>query len=710
METLHFEIHGMHCAVSAQEIEEALTDIEGVERISVNFATQKAFLRYEEDDLELEQVAKIISSLGYEASFEKKTKEHNSNTLLLIQVICSLCLSFPLVLFMIFDLLQMPYHLSPWLQALFATLVQFGIGYSFYYQFWKSLKKGSLGMDALVTIGTSAAYGFSLWAMYRGLNQLLYFETSAVLISFIKLGRYVETLSKHKAQMEMTSLLKLQPEIINIKQGEEIIEKSVHEIKIHDIVLVRPGEIVGVDGKLTEGKAVLDESMLTGESLPVTKNAGEKVFAGTLNQGEAFSVEVLATKTSTALGQIIKLVEKAVTSKAPVQKIADKVCSIFVPLVLVIAIVTFAIWISMTDRLEPSIISAISVLVIACPCALGIATPIVVLVAVAKGAKLGLLFKDAKAFEKVANLNALVLDKTGTVTTGEFQIETIQTSDEGNFLSIVKALTEKTSHPISVAFRNYTKEKQVESIRAEEVHSFAGRGIEAKVGSDKYFLGSMTFMKEKKVDISSIENEIRQVNTSCIFLAKNQSILGFATASDSIRETSRKAIEDFRKEGLKVYLVSGDRSKAVEAVVSELHLDGYEAEVLPKGKADFIEKLKKEKQVVGMVGDGINDALALVSADVGFAMSSGADVAMESATVGLMKPNLNLITTSIKLSKTAKRKIYQNITFAFLYNILGVPVAAFGFLSPVIAGLAMALSSICVVVNAILLRTKNYSN
>lgn len=706
METVHFKIYKMHCAVSAQEIEEALQDLDGVERISVNFSSGFAEMRYNPEQLDLEQVKKIIHSLNYSADFGKNDNGQNGTLSLLVRCIVAILLSFPLVIFMFFHLLKLPYQMSGYAQAVLATVVQFGTGYSFYTDSFRSLKRGVAGMDVLVVLGTSTAYGFSLWALFTNHVNILYFETSSVLISLILLGRYIETNSKKKAQKEMTSLLKMQPKQANIQKGEGFETVSIDDVKIHDIVMVKPGEMIPVDGLVKEGSSLVDESMLTGESLPIEKRKESKVFAGTVNKDGSLLIEVKASRASTALGRIIKLVEKASASKAPVQKIVDKVCSVFVPCVLATAIITFIFWFSLSDDLTRSIISAVSVLVIACPCALGLATPMVILVAVAKGAKAGILVKHAEAFQKVTEITKLVIDKTGTVTEGVIKLDKIFSKDQDQFLKLAKALSYRSTHPVSQAIVKYSEEKNIPNMNVEDLHSLAGKGVEAFIEGEKYYFGSFSFMKDKRIDLSELEEDFFKQELSAVVLSNSKKALGFCTFLDPIKEGSQEALQQISKLKIKRYLISGDRKSAVEKVAKELNFDGFEGEVLPKDKASYVLKLKSDEDVVAMVGDGINDAPALASADIGFAMGSGTDVAMESATIGLMKPSLKTLVKAIRLSTCTKSKLYQNLSFAFVYNIIGIPIAAFGLLNPMIAGAAMALSSICVVFNAITLKYK----
>ena len=504
----------------------------------------------------------------------------------------------------------------------------------------------------------------------------------------------------------MTALLKMQPKEATIKKGDNFETISIDDVKVHDIVMVKPGESIPVDGIVTEGISVVDESMLTGESAPVDKNVNSKVFAGTINKDGSLLVEAKASRAATALGRIIKLVEKASASKAPAQKLADKVSSVFVPCVLAAAVISFILWISFSDDMEKSIISAVSVLVIACPCALGLATPTVILVAVAKGAKAGILVKSAEAFQNATKMTKLIIDKTGTVTEGVVKFDKVFSNDEQAFLKIAKALSLRSTHPVSKAIVNYAQEKQIQDIGIDEYHSLSGKGVEAVIEGEKYCFGSLNFMKEKHLDTSEIEGSFMDQDQTCVILSNSKKALGFCTFIDPIKEGTQEALQELSRLKIKTYLISGDRKKAVEKVASQLHFDGSEGEVLPKEKAAYVQKFKAEQDVVGMVGDGVNDAPALATADVGFAMGSGADVAMESASIGLMKPDLKLLVSSIKLSKFTKSKIYQNLSFAFVYNIAGIPIAAAGLLNPMIAGAAMALSSICVVLNAVFLKYK----
>ncbi len=708
MEEIRFTIENMHCANSAQEIEESLQDLDGVEKIAVNFSTGLAILRYDQKLLEISKVQDIIDSLGYRARFDEgvETKEMNGSSALLIRAIVGVVLCSPFVILMILNVLGFKFDLSGESQAIIATIVQFGVGYSFYIETFKGIKKGFIGMDALVSMGTSAAYGFSLWALYHDLSQFYYFETSSVLISLILLGRYIETKSKNKAKSEMTALLKLQPSEATIKREDEFVRLPIEQVKVHDIAIIKPGEIIPVDGLVAKGSSSIDESMLTGESLPVKKEVGSKVFAGTINQEGSLEIDVKLLKTSTALGKIIKLVEKASASKAPVQKLVDKISSIFVPSVLSISVVTFILWLTISENFEKAIINAVSVLVISCPCALGLATPIVIVVAVSKAARIGILVKSAEAFQKVTQLTKLVIDKTGTVTQGNIEIKKVVASNPEDFISKVKALASRSNHPVSKALVSYSNQETTKELPVDNFHALSGLGVEADISGEKYYMGSTQFMRERHIDLSSVEVQLDKENDSTVILANSKTAEGFFCFFDPVKPTSAEAFEQLSKMKIETYLISGDRSKTVAAVAKELKLSGAQGEVQPKDKASFVQNLKSSKDVIGMVGDGINDAPAIACADVGFALGSGADVAMESASIGLMKPDISLLVDAIKLSRITKSKIIQNLSFAFVYNIIGIPIAAFGFLTPLVAGLAMSLSSLCVVTNAILLKRK----
>ncbi|WP_320412048.1 heavy metal translocating P-type ATPase [Candidatus Neptunochlamydia vexilliferae] len=660
-----------------------------------------------------------------------------------LRTIIAILLSIPLIL----PMLGL-WHPHPYIQLVLATIVQFGAGYAFYIGAYQSAKAKTAGMDTLVALGTSAAYFYSLFAVAFRFTDHLYFETSAVLIALILLGRYFEQRSKDKARGGMKALLQMEAKKARMKDGNEV---PIEQVKVGDVVLVRPGERVPVDGEVVEGSSHLDESMLTGESIPVRKEKGEQAFAGTVN-GEGI-LEIKATRlgSETSLGHIIRLVQDAQQSKAPIQKLADKISSIFVPTVLAIAFLTFFIWgFAVNDWLE-GLLSGVAVLVIACPCALGLAVPTVIMVACGQGAKEGVLIKNVAGLEQAHKVDTFIVDKTGTVTEGKLSIGAVHSSlSDEEFLRKAASLAQHSDHPISLAI---AKEVQGEAVENFESHS--GKGLSAIYQGKTLFLGSLSFLESQGISVENPEEEMGVI----VALAEDKTYLGYVVLSDQIKKDTKEAISALHALGKKVYLLSGDRKPVVASVAEALEMDGYFAEVLPDEKAAHVKEFQGipkqlqelgicqsqrskfssleavpypgdrgdaegvkgrdvgadknqfrkffgyKKATVGMVGDGVNDAPALATADVGFAVASGTDVAMESATIGLMRSNLSNLLTAVQLSRKTFVKIRQNLFFAFFYNCLGIPLAAFGLLNPMIAGAAMGLSSISVILNSLTLRS-----
>ncbi|GAB5411522.1 MAG: heavy metal translocating P-type ATPase [Chlamydiales bacterium] len=552
-------------------------------------------------------------------------------------------------------------------------------------------------MDTLIAIGTSAAWTFSVAAWLFAVSPHLYFETSAILISLVLLGRYFEARSKDRASSGMTALLQMEAKSARLKSGEEI---PIEQVKKGDLIFVRPGERIPVDGGVEEGISTIDESMLTGESIPVAKEKGSEVFAGSVNGEGAMTIAATKIGSETALGHIIRIVEEAQKTKAPIQKLADRISGIFVPVVLVISLVTFFLWGLLTGDWREGLISAVAVLVIACPCALGLATPTVIMVATGRGAREGILIKDVQALEESKKLQALIIDKTGTVTEGKLQVVEMQ----GEKTEIAKALAFSSEHIISQAIVKHLK--GVKETAITDFQSVPGKGVIGKCDGQTYLLGSSKFLIEKGVDCAPFQQMIDSSTATLVLLGSEEKALCAFALKDTIKPGTKEAIEQLHQMGLSLYIVSGDRESAVKEVAEQVQVDGYFAEVLPEEKANYVKKMQAEGKKTGMVGDGVNDAPALAVSDVGFAISSGTDVAMESASVGLMRSHLQNLVDAIHLSRRAFVKIRQNLFFAFVYNCLGIPLAAFGLLNPMIAGAAMALSSISVVLNALTLQRR----
>ncbi len=690
------KIDKLNCASCVEKIEKRLDDLDGVVKSSVNFASGKAIIEYEPEKVSEHDIASAISDLGYPAHHHEAMHEHHDGSfrVLLLQTILAFALSLPLVLHM-FGL-----SISLTLQIVLATIVQFGCGYPFYYGTWQGLKRFSANMDTLVALGTTAAYGYSLYSAFSPGPHHLYFETSALLIAFILLGKVFEMKAKRKAGIGMQALMKLQPATAHILVRGETQEIPVEKVSKGSLFLVRPGERIPFDGVIIEGQSHIDESMLTGESLPVRKKEEERIFAGTLNQESLLKALATQVGSETALGHIIRMVEEAQASKAPIQRLADRVTAIFVPVVLLIALLTFLIWWVAALNPTEGFLAAVAVLVIACPCALGLATPTVIMVACGKAAKEGILIKDAAVLETAQNIQTLFLDKTGTVTEGELHIIKTTLSDE--FLSIALGLAKSSDHPIDKTIVSHLN--KITPKKMSECTAFPGKGISGKFQGHTYYLGSVAFLESLKINTSEFQEQWKTGIDRVVALGDETHCLGYFLLADRVKPEAKAAVEQFHRLGMKVILLTGDRAQIAERVAQEIGVDAFEAQILPEHKAEYV---RKHGEVTAMVGDGINDAPALAKADIGIALGAGADVALESASVILVKSHLLDVAKTVILARKTFRKIRQNLYFAFGYNILCIPLAALGLLTPLIAGIAMALSSLSVVLNSLLLNSES---
>lgn len=715
MPSFYLRIRNMSCASCVAKIERRVQKIQGVLNCSVNFISGEAKVEFEEGKEVKKQAAELITELGYSAEVIEEGKVDDEKrkdrfyVSLKLRTALSIIFTIPLTIPMFAELFGLYMPLSYWVQLPLAAIVQFGGGYSFYVKSWKSLKSRTANMDVLVALGTTTAFLFSAASLIFDSLGDLYFETSAVLISLILLGRLLEYRSKNNAHRGMKALLKMQSKSAYVKKSHDVIETPIDRVEIGDIVFVKPGERIPVDGEVIKGESHVDESMLTGEALLVEKRIGAKAFAGTLNGSGILEIRSSRLGKKTSLGHIIRLVEQAQQSKAPIQKLADKVSGIFVPVVLFIAFLTFLLWGLVLGNWEEGLISGIAVLVIACPCALGLATPTVIMVACSRGAREGVLVKDAASLEHARKVQAIIIDKTGTVTEGKLSVEQIESKDP-QILQKALCLTMQSDHPISKAITLYAKDQKVKVGSSESFYSHTGGGLSGTFQGKNYLLGSLRFLQENKVDLGPFEQKLHADTHVSAAVAEDGTCIGYIALSDKIKAESIEVVQKLKQMGKEVYLLSGDRKAVVESVGRKLGVDGYFAEVLPEEKAAYVKKLQAEGKVTGMVGDGVNDAPALAIADVGFAIAEGTDVAMESATIGLMQSNLKSLLKALFLSHLTFVKIRQNLFFAFIYNCLGIPLAAFGWLNPMIAGAAMALSSISVVLNSLTLQNRHWKN
>ncbi len=723
---IELKITGMTCAACSARIEKRLNKTEGVSGASVNLATERANIEYNPAKVKTADLIKTVEILGYKAEkalnvSEDREKEQRERELkrLRVEFITSAILSSPLIMAMLLTLvnINIGFLHNEYFQLVIATPVQFIIGFRFYKNAYHALKAKSANMDVLIAMGTSAAYFFSVYNAFFApakttgmVMKDLYFEAGAVIITLILLGKYLEAAAKGKTSEAIKKLMGLRAKTAKVLRNGIEEDIPVEDVEVGDIIVVRPGEKIPVDGKITEGNSSIDESMLTGESLPVEKKAGDFVIGATINKFGTFRFEATKVGKDTALSQIIKMVEDAQGSKAPIQKIADRVSGIFVPSVIGIAFVTFLIWYFAVGNFSSAIVSAVSVLVIACPCALGLATPTAIMVGTGKGAENGILIKGGEHLETAYRLNAVVLDKTGTITKGQPEVTDIVLLGQTDKTEVLRlaAVSEKLSeHPLGAAIYEKGKSTFGNLQDPDKFEAIPGKGIFAVIGDKSIYIGTRKLMLDKGNDISDIESKIVKLEDegkTAMLMAVNSRIEAIVAVADTVKEHSGEAIEDLQKMGIEVYMITGDNKRTAAAIAKQVGITNVLAEVLPENKAEEVEKLKKQGRVVGMVGDGINDAPALATADIGMAIGTGTDVAIEAADITLMRGDLRSIPTAIRLSRRTMGKIKQNLFWAFIYNIIGIPFAAFGLLSPIIAGGAMAFSSVSVVSNSLSLK------
>jgi len=722
-----FKISGMTCAACSARIEKGLNSLPGVYSATVNLAAEKATIEYNAQDLSLVQIQNKVKKLGYEAhnladasevDREKKRRQEEVRAQRL-RLTLSAVLSFPLLLGMILHSFGIMKDIgmilmNPYLQLALATPVQFVAGWPFYRGAWSALRNGSANMDVLVALGTSAAYFYSIVNVLTG-DPHLYFETSAILITLIILGKLLEAIAKGRTSEAIKSLMGLQPKTARVVLNGVESDVPIELVQVGDLIVVRPGEKVPVDGVITEGVSTLDESMLTGESLPVDKKAGDNVVGATINKFGSFRFTATKVGKDTALAQIVKIVEDAQGSKAPIQRFADVVSGYFVPFVVTIALLTFIGWYFLFDpgNFSRALVNFTAVLVIACPCALGLATPTSIMVGTGKGAEYGILIRGAEHLENAHRLTTIVLDKTGTITKGQptvTDIITLSDLGETSLLTLAAQVEKNSEHPLAQAIVKYAQEQNLALATPESFIAIPGQGVKAFIAGQELLVGTRRLMQENQVVFETAVAEIErleQQGKTVMLLAANRTLSGLIAVADTVKENSAQAIADLQKLGIEVWMITGDNARAAQAIAEGIGIRNVLAEVLPEHKAEKVAALMKEGKVVGMVGDGINDAPALATADVGFAIGTGADVAIEAADITLMRGDLNGIVAAIKLSKATMRNIRQNLFWALVYNSLGIPIAASGYLSPVLAGSAMAFSSVSVVLNALRLKRFN---
>ncbi|MFC4768612.1 heavy metal translocating P-type ATPase [Effusibacillus consociatus] len=721
-ERVDFDITGMTCAACAHRIEKGLSKLPGVMQANVNLAMERATIQFNPSEVSPTDMIQKVKDIGYGASLvqESDEKGHDRDKEIRrhkMRFAVSAALSLPLLYTMIAHFrwtgVYMPHLLmNPWVQFALATPVQFIIGWPFYRGAYKALKNGSANMDVLVALGTSAAYFYSLVATVTGNADKLYYETSAILITLIILGKLFEAIAKGRTSEAIKKLMGLQAKTALVIREDKEVTVPIEEVVAGDLIIVKPGEKIPVDGVVISGTSAVDESMLTGESVPVDKKAGDSLIGATINKNGVLTFKATKVGKDTALAQIIKVVEDAQGSKAPIQRMADVISSIFVPIVVGIAVLVFLGWYlifepgNFTHALE----NAIAVLVIACPCALGLATPTSIMVGTGKGAESGILFKGGEHLEAVHKLNTIVLDKTGTITKGEPELtDVISLTDisEVELLSLVASAEKKSEHPLAQAIVTGAGEKNIQIHDAQDFEAIPGYGLHATVNGKDLYVGTRKLMNRENIDISGALDQMERLESegkTAMLAAVDGKLAGIVAVADTVKESSKEAIQRMKELGLEVVMITGDNRRTAEAIAKQVGITEIRAEVLPEGKAEEIEKFKKQGKKVAMVGDGINDAPALATADVGIAIGTGTDIAIEAADVTLMRGELTSIVDAITLSQKTMRNIKQNLFWALFYNTVGIPVAAVGLLAPWVAGAAMAFSSVSVVLNALRLK------
>ncbi|MDF2892585.1 MAG: copper-translocating P-type ATPase [Clostridia bacterium] len=736
-------ISGMTCASCAKAVEKAVGKLDGVESVTVNFATEKALVHYNPKQIRLSEIKQAIAKAGYKAleiknkdtiDEDKLRKEKEIKTLwtkFIVSAIFSVPLLYiamgPMVTWWNFPipmwLEPMNYPLTYALAELLLVIPVIIAGYRFYTVGYKALWRRSPNMDSLIAIGTTAAVIYSLYSTWKisvgdfMYVEDLYFETAGVIITLILLGKSLEAVSKGRTSEAIKKLMGLAPKTAIVIQDDKEIEIPIEEVEVGDIILVKPGEKIPVDGEVVEGLTAIDESMLTGESMPVEKKAGDKVFGASINKNGSIKFRATKIGSDTALAQIIKLVEDAQGSKAPIAQMADIVSGYFVPIVFIIAVLSAVVWLLAGQDAVFALKVFIAVLVIACPCALGLATPTAIMVGTGKGAEYGVLIKGGEALETAHKINTIVFDKTGTITEGRPEVTDIVTTaivDEKSLLQLAASAEKGSEHPLGEAIVRGAEKQGLEIKKVESFNAIPGHGIEVIIDGKQMLLGNRKLMVDREISLTQLEEQsdkLASEGKTPMYITMDNSLAGIIAVADIVKESSSKAIEKLHKMGIEVAMITGDNRRTAEAIAKQVGIDRVLAEVLPQDKANEVKKLQQEGKKVAMVGDGINDAPALAQADIGIAIGSGTDVAMESADIVLMRSDLMDVPTAIQLSKSTIRNIKQNLFWAFGYNVAGIPIAAgvlyaLGgpLLNPVFAAAAMSLSSVSVLTNALRLK------
>ncbi|SMC46652.1 heavy metal translocating P-type ATPase [Pedobacter africanus] len=736
VETISMPVLGMTCAACAVSVESIIAAQEGVDKAAVNYATQTVQVSYRPAVVQPEAFQKAVQSIGYDLIVQQEgakelqeEAQRNHYQSLKKRMIWSLILTIPVVIIGMF-FMDMP-NGNYYMLAL-TTPVLFIFGRNFFVNAWKQAKYGKANMDTLVALSTGIAYVFSVFNTFnpefwhnRGLHPHVYFEAAAVVIVFIMLGKLLEERAKSNTSSAIKKLIGLQPKTVIVLTDAGEKEIAVADVKIADQLLVRSGEKVPVDGVVYEGSSFVDESMITGEPVAVAKKAGDKVFAGTINQKGSFKFRAEKVGGETMLAQIIKLVQEAQGSKAPVQKLVDKIAGIFVPIVILIALISLGAWMVFGGEhaFTQGLLAMVTVLVIACPCALGLATPTAIMVGIGKGAESGILIKDAEALELGHKVNAVILDKTGTITEGKPEVTHVKWAaelpkDKPQLQGILMALEQASEHPLAEAIVRKLRTESIKSAAVSDFESLTGKGVVAVAEGEKYWAGSHKILNGQHVPeaLQAKVTELQQLAQTVIYFTSSSQVLAIVAIADQIKAGSAQAVSALKEAGIAVYMLTGDNEQTAASVAAQAGIDHFKAEVLPSDKSDFVKELQAKGKVVAMIGDGINDSQALAQADVSIAMGKGSDIAIDVAKMTLVSSDLQQVPKALRLSKLTVKAIRQNLFWAFIYNLIGIPIAAGllypinGFLlNPMIAGAAMALSSVSVVGNSLRLKLAKLS-
>jgi Cu+-exporting ATPase len=725
-ETFSFPVDGMTCSNCAGRVEKALRGVSGVIEANVNLAIERADIRARSGSTDIQALAAAISAAGYRAriagpaddraeaeSLERERVQSQLRRELLVLLV-SAAFAAPLLWQMAGMSLGQHWHLPPWLELLLATPVQFLIGARFYRSAWQAVRAGAGNMDVLVVLGTTAAYGYSVYLLlelgFGAAAGKLYFEASVVIITLVLLGKFLESRAKRGTTAAIRQLMELRPQTARLRQvdGTER-EIPVNEVRSGDRIIVRPGERIPVDGIVHTGNSEVDESLITGESLPVDKQAGSRVTGGSINGTGLLQIRATAVGADSTLAKIIRLVENAQSGKAPVQRLVDRISAIFVPVVVAVACITFVAWFLGTGNFEHSLVSAVAVLVIACPCALGLATPTAIMTGTGAGARAGILIKDVAALERAHRIDTVVFDKTGTLTIGRPAVVGIHAlrGTEGELLQLASAVQLGSEHPLARAIIEHAGSRGLAGSEVADFRSHTGRGVTGTVAGREIMVGNQRLLAEWQIDTvnaASIAADWEQQACTAVHVADRNGLLGVLAIADPLRPEAVSAVATLRDMGIRTLMMSGDAAAVAAAIGRQAKVDEAQGGMQPGDKAEAIETLHNAGRIVGMIGDGINDAPALAVADVGIAMGTGTDVAMETAGITLMRPDPRLVAAAIDISRATFGKIRQNLFWAFIYNLIGIPAAALGYLSPALAGAAMAMSSVSVVCNSLLLR------